>query len=273
MAAGSWTLLSSLLKLLWRRMDRDRTARLQQIIAAVQRRWGARALRLGREPNLAIPVLATGRAELDTLLGIGGIPRGRISEFLGTPTSRMSTIVLTMMARAQAAGDAVAYIDLSRTFDPEYAASLGLDLSALLLVRPPSAADALEIIHALVASSGVGVLVVDSLALLQSEPRDAQLLAQALRVLPAPLAASPCALIALTVLPYSPAMTRSFSLGGSLLGHATAIRLHLAREDWLATGLELPGCATSITVLKHQLAAPQAKARLLIHFDAYGSLP
>jgi recombination protein RecA len=249
-------------------VDRERNATLQQLIIAVQRRWGARALRrFGQPTHDAIPVIATGFADLDTALSIGGIPRGRITEFLGTPTSGMSTIVLTLMAQAQAQGDVVAYIDLSRTFDPEYAARVGLDLVTLLLVRPPNAADALELIHALAASGGVGVLVVDSLSMLQSKPRDAPLLAQALRMLPGPLAASPCALIALTLLPYSPAMTRSLAFGGSLLGHAAAIRLHVAREDWLPTGLGLPGAATCITVLKHRLAAPDGQARVLVAFD------
>jgi recombination protein RecA len=249
-------------------VDRDRSATLQQIITTIQRRWGVRALRrFGQPTHDAIPVIATGFAALDTALGIGGIPRGRITEFLGTPTSGMSTIVLTLMARAQAQGDVVAYVDLSRTFDPEYAVSIGIDLAALLLVRPPTAADALELIHALAASGGVGVLSVDSLSMLQSEPRDAPLLAQALRILPGALAASPCALIALTLLPYSSAMTRSFGFNGSLLGHAAALRLHIAREDWLPTGQGLPGATACVTVLKHRLAAPDGQARIAIHFD------
>ena len=93
-------------------MDRERSATLQQLIAAVQRRWGVRALRLfGQPTHDAIPVIATGFADLDTALSIGGIPRGRIIEFLGAPTSGMSTIILTLMARAQAQGDVVAYIN------------------------------------------------------------------------------------------------------------------------------------------------------------------
>jgi recombination protein RecA len=246
----------------------DRPAALQQIITAIQRRWGTRALRrFGQPTNDAIAALPTGFADLDAALGIGGIPRGRITEFLGTPTSGMSTIVLMLLAQAQARGDIAVYMDLSRTFDPEYAANLGVDLGALLLLRPPHAADALELIHALVGSGGVGVFVVDSLAILQCEPRDAPLLAQALRALPGLLAASPCALIALTMLPYSPAMTRTFALSGSLLGHAASVRLHVAREDWLPAGLGLPGSAACLTVLKHRLGAADGQARVSIHFD------
>jgi RecA/RadA recombinase len=135
-----------------------------------------------------------------------------------------------VLACAQVGGDLVAYVDLSRTFDAEYAALMGVDLAALLLVRPPSAADALEHIHALIASGGVGVLVVDSLAMFQSLPCDAWLLEQALRMLSGVLAVSPCALLALTSLPYSPEMTRALGFRGSLLAHTATIRLHIAQE-------------------------------------------
>ncbi len=249
-------------------MERNPTATLEQVIAVIQRRWGTRALRwLGNVATApAVPVVATGFAALDAALSIGGVPRGRISELLGTPTSGMTTIALTLIARAQARGDLAGYVDLSRTFDVEYAALLGVDLGSLLLVRPESAADALEIIQALVASGGVGVLVVDALALLQSVPRDATLLDQALRILPGVLAASPSALVALTPLPYSPEMTRSLAFSGSLLAHAASIRLHIVREAWLPAEHGPPGCHARISVLKHRLAAAEGDAQVLIRF-------
>src|SRR4051794_10441907 len=100
--AGSCTMLFSLLECLWGSLlSRDRNATLQQLIVTIQRRWGVRALRrFGQPTHDLIPVIATGFTDLDAALGIGGIPRGRITEFLGTPTSGMSTIVLTLMARA-----------------------------------------------------------------------------------------------------------------------------------------------------------------------------
>jgi RecA/RadA recombinase len=175
-------------------------------------------------------------------------------------------LALTILAHAQAQGDLVAYIDLSRTFDAEYAALVGVDLAALLLIRPPNAADALELIHALIASGGIGVLVVDSLAMFQSLPRDAQLLEQALRTLPGVLALSPCVLIALTLLPYSPEMTRALGFRGSLLAHVAAIRLHIAREDWLPKAQGPPSCNARVSVLKHKLAAMGGIAQVLINF-------
>jgi len=170
-------------------MQRNSTARLAELIATVQRRWGPRALRfLGAAMEETSPVIPTGFDDLDRALVVGGVPRGRITEVLGTPTSGMTTIALTLIARAQAQGDLAGYIDLSKTFAAEYAVHAGVDLAALLLVRPMSAPDALEIMQALIGSGGVGVLVVDALALLQSMPHDAVLLEQALRVLPAALA-------------------------------------------------------------------------------------
>ncbi len=244
-----------------------RQAALQQLIATVQRRWGARALRrLGEDVVPAVSVLPTGFAALDAALGIGGVPRGRLTEVLGTPTSGATTLALTLLARTQAAGDLAGYVDLSRTFDAEIAALLGVDLAALLLVRPASAADALEIIVALVGSGGLGALVVDSLALLQSDHQDAIVLEQALRGLPATLSASPTALVALTPLPYTPAYTRALAFTGSLVGHAAALRLHIAREAWVMAEHGPPGCHARVSVLKHQLAPAGGDAQVLIQF-------
>lgn len=248
-------------------MGRPVAATLEQLITSAQRRWGARALRrLGHGTPPAVAVLPTGFAALDAALGIGGLPRGRLTELLGMPTSGAGTLALTLLAQAQAQGDLAGYIDLSRTFDAEIAALLGVDLAALLLVRPTSAADALEIMLALVGSGGLGALVVDALAIMQGNARDAPLLEQALRGLPALLSAAPTALVALTPLPYPPAFTRTLAFAGSLVGHAAALRLHVAREGWLPAAHGPPGCHARISVLKHQLAPAGGDAQVLIPF-------
>jgi recombination protein RecA len=247
-------------------MDADQSATLQMLIAAIRKRWGNSAARLGTE-RADLPVIPTGFSQLDDVLKIGGIPRGRLTELLGSPTSGATTIALTLIASAQARGDVAGYIDLSRTFDAEYAAIIGVDLPSLLVARPPNAADALELIHALIASHGVGVLVIDSLALFQMQQRDSSLLAQALRVLPGPLAASPCALVALTPLPYKADMLRALAFGGSILAHAAAIRLHVARESWRYVDQAGVGYTARVTILKHRLAPPDGEAQVLISFD------
>src|SRR6266511_4090201 len=252
-------------------MHANRTAVLQSLIASLRQRWGKRAARLGSDAE-EVRVIPTGFAALDAALVIGGLPRGRLSELLGTPTSGATTIALRLRARSQKQGDLAGYIDLSRTFDAEYAAAGGVDLAPLLLARPRSAADALELMHALVESGAVGVLVVDSLGLFQMAPRDGVLLDQALRALPGPLAASPCALIALTPLPYSPDMVRALAFGGSTLAHAAAIRLHVTREAWLDAGQGPPGYAARVLLLTHRLAPTRGQAQVQIRFDD-GSWP
>src|SRR5438105_4823318 len=103
-------------------MDADRTAVLQSLIASLRQRWGNHAARLGSDAE-EVRVIPTGFAVLDAALVIGSVPRGRLTELLGTPTSGATTIALRLIAHAQKQGDLVAYIDLSRTFDAEYAAA------------------------------------------------------------------------------------------------------------------------------------------------------
>lgn len=248
-------------------MEQERAATLHRIVASIQRRWGERALRFFRQhTDQPFPVMSTTFESLDALLAIGGLPRGRITEFLGTPTSGMTTIALTLLAHAQAKGDVAAYIDLSRTFDAEYASALGVDLSALLLVRPLTADETLELLQALIGSGGIGVLVIDALALFQTNFHDDLLLERTLRVLPSVLAASPCVLIVLTPLPYTPEFIRALAFQGSRLAHAATIRLHFARENWLAVEHGSPGCGARVSVLKHKLAQAYGDTQVVIRF-------
>jgi recombination protein RecA len=249
-------------------VDQERAATLHRVITAIQRRWGQRALRrFGQTPaNAAIPVVPTGFTDLDAALAIGGLPRGRITEVMGLPTSGATTIVLRTLALAQAQGDRVGYIDMHTTFDAEYARWCGVTLDTLLLVRPRQPVEALDIISALVASHGLGVLVVHDLALLQETRPGFAALSTALRVLAAPLASSPCALIVLTPLPFRPEYIRTLGVSGSALAHAAALRLHIAREAWLDDANQPLGCCTRITVLKSKFAAPDSTAKILITF-------
>jgi recombination protein RecA len=249
-------------------MDADRAATLRTLITTIQRRWGQRALRIFGQPTAeALAVLPTGFAELDRALGIGGLPRGRMSELLGMPTSGKTTIALRTLAQAQAQGDHAGYVDLPATFDPEYAAWCGVNLADLLLVRPRTAADALDLIPLLVASGGLGMLLVDDLASLQVTTEGAVRLDRMLRVLAGSLAASPCALVVLTTLPYRAGGIATIGFRGSALAYAAALRLHVAREAWLDNPTAPPGCHARITVLKHKLAASGAAARVTITFD------
>jgi recombination protein RecA len=251
-----------------RLVDQERVARLHQLIRTIQGRWGQHALRLfGQTPATgAIPVISTSFPDLDAALAIGGLPRGRITEVLAMPTSGATAIVLRAVALAQQRGDCVGYIDMHSTFDAEYAVWCGVSLETLLLVRPRQPADALNIIFALVVNHGLGVLVVDDLALLQETAHGAAALSAALRALTTPLASSPCALVVLTPLPFRAGYIRSVGLSGSALAHAAALRLHVAREAWLDDE-DMPfSCRTRMTVLRSKFAAPEATADVTISF-------
>jgi recombination protein RecA len=254
-------------------VERDRAATLQRVIAAIQRRWGSHALRIfGQQLPDAIPVISTGFPDLDAALGIGGFPRGRLTELHGIVTSGKTTIALRALAQAQTLGERVGYLDLPATFDPEYATWCGVDLTTLLLIRPQTPMDAFDLLPALVASGGLGMLVVDDLASFQQTTQGSVLLERTLRVLAGPLAQSPCALLVLTTLPHRHGVIETIGFRGAALAYAAALQLHVAREAWLDHGNAPPGCHVRVSVLKHKLAAPGKAARITIAFEDHWSL-
>jgi recombination protein RecA len=242
-------------------------AAVQRLIAAIQRRWGERALRsAGTPPATPLAALPTGFATLDAALRSGGLPRGRITELLGLPTSGATTIALRTLATAQAGGERAGYVDPHATFDAEYAAWCGVDLSTLLLIRPHTLAEMPDLLVALAGSGGLGALLVDDLVALQGTPGGAVLLRRMLRTLPAALARSSCTLLLLTRLPYAPAVIGDIGFHGSAPGEAATLRLHVARAAWLAESPAAPGCRVRVTVLKQPQAPPGATADLTLHF-------
>jgi hypothetical protein len=196
-----------------------------------------------------------------------------MTELLGTPTSGMTTLALTLLASAQAEGAITVWVDLSGTFDAAYAAACGVDLAALLLVRPTSASEALETSEALVASGGVGLLVIDALAWLQATPAGRLQLGAALRRFSHTLAATPCALVALTYLPYPPAVVQSLSFRGSVVAQAAALRLHVARAAWDLAQPLAPAGRACVTVLRQRGRPSGAQAYLTICFPDDTRLP
>lgn len=134
---------------------------LQQALAAIQQRWGEKSILTAR--RLAAPAhLSTGQPDLDALIG-GGLPRGRITQFSGQPTSGMTTLAWWAAAVAQREDTLAVYLDVSATFDPEYAALCGLDVENLLLIRPASAVIALEMLFDVVTSGIPGLVICNAL--------------------------------------------------------------------------------------------------------------
>jgi RecA/RadA recombinase len=124
------------------------------------------------------------------------------------------------------------------------------------------------LIPALVASGGLGMLLVDDLALLQATSQSSALLERMLRVLPGPLAASPCALVVLTRLPHRPEVMGTIGFRGAAIAYAASLQLHITREAWL----DVPGCSSRVWVMKHKLATPGTAARITITFEDHWSI-
>ncbi|GAB4434641.1 MAG: hypothetical protein Kow0031_16390 [Anaerolineae bacterium] len=212
-------------------------------------------------PANAIP---TGFAALDAALdGCGGIPRGRISELLGAPTSGMTTIALKVMAQAQQLGDHAAYLDLAHTFDPDYAARCGVELRRLLLARPHNGPEALAMVDALLRRRGPGLLIFNSVAGL----RDAPLSPTALSQLNAPLARSGAALLFLTPLRSGGAFSTANYPPDFALPHFASLRLALAKEKWLNRGRDVRGYEARVLVLKNRLGRAGQQAAIAITFN------
>jgi len=245
-----------------------KSRRLEMAVAAIQKKWGPRALRrVGSEDMAAeIPHIPTGFPALDEALGIGGVPRGRITEILGVPTSGMTTLALKLVAGAQAEGDVAAYLDLSYSLDPDYAVRCGVALSELLLVRPHGGEEALEIAPSLAASGGVGVLVFDSTSDLLAEGGTWPM-SSALRRLVSAVRGSPCAMVFLTGLYFGGAESPANYPTGFDLPRCAALRLLLERERWLRRRRDVRGYTTRVTVIKNKFAPIGASATIAITLE------
>jgi recombination protein RecA len=242
--------------------------RLDAAVLAIQRRWGSKALRRGQATTTAsIPHIPTGFPTLDKALGIGGIPRSRITEMLGAPTSGMATLALKVLANAQARGDIATYIDLSYTFDPDYASRCGVNSNKLLLVRPHSGVEALEILYSLIASRGTGVLVFNSTSHLITESHGPQALSTALRRLTGGLAQAPCALVFLTSLHFGDAVSLDNYPSGFALPHYAAVRLLIEKEQWIKKRRDVRGYRARVTVIKNKLGSSGKSASIAITFN------
>jgi recombination protein RecA len=257
--------------------EKERTRTLQATLGQIEKQFGKGSiLRLGsKEAVLPISVVSTGSISVDHALGIGGFPRGRISEIYGPESSGKTTVALQAVAEAQKNGGVAAFIDVEHALDPIYARALGVDVDNLLVSQPDYAEQALEITSALVSSGSVDILILDSVAALVPKAEldgemgdsfmgvQARLMSQAMRKLTGNVSKSKTCLIFINqirekigVMFGSPETTT----GGRALKFYSSVRLDIRRIAAIKDGDKVVGNRTKVKVVKNKCAPPFREA-------------
>lgn len=250
---------------------------LELAIAKIERQFGkGTIMKLGENAaKMQIDIISTGSIALDVALGIGGLPRGRISEIYGPEGSGKTTLALQTLAEAQKQGGIAAFIDVEHALDPVYAQNLGIDIENLYISQPDTGEQALEVLEALIRSNAVDIVVVDSVAALvpraelEGEMGDAhmalqaRLMSQALRKITAAINRSKTAAIFINqirekvgVMFGSPEITP----GGRALKFYSSIRIEVRKGDAIKIGTDTIGSRVKAKVVKNKLAPPFRQA-------------
>src|SRR6201993_3096617 len=251
----------------------DRAKAVELALSQIEKQFGKGSIvRLGsREALLPIAVISTGSISFDAALGVGGIPRGRVTEVFGPESSGKTTITLQIIAEAQRLGGLAAFVDAEHALDPGYAKKLGVDVDNLLVSQPDSGEQDLEITEALVRSGAIDVLVVDSVAALVPKAEldgemgdshvglQARLMSQALRKLTGIVAKSHTCLVFINqirekigVMFGNPETTT----GGRALKFYSSVRIDIRRIAAIKDGDQVVGSRTRVKVVKNKVAAP-----------------
>src|SRR5579875_894416 len=250
----------------------EREKAIELALSQIERRFGKGAImKLGEAAKVHVDVIPTGSIALDLALGVGGIPRGRITEIYGPKASGKTTLCQHVIANAQRAGGFAAFVDAEHALDPTYAARCGVDINNLLISQPDTGEQALEIVDALVRSNAVDVVVVDSVAALapraeiEGEMGDshvglqARLMSQAMRKLTAAISNSNTAVIFTNQLREKVGVmfgNPETTAGGKALKFYASVRLDIRSIDSIKQGQEVVGSRTRVRVVKNKVAPP-----------------
>ncbi len=252
--------------------SKDRTSSVDNAINQIQRQFGKGSImRLGSNETENIPVISTGALSLDIALGVGGLPKGRITEIYGPESSGKTTLALQVVAEAQKIGGTAAFIDAEHALDTSYAQRLGVDVDNLLVSQPDFGEQALEIAEILIRSNGVDVIVIDSVAALVPKAEidgnvgdahvglQARLMSQAMRKFTGVLNRSNTVLIFINQIRMKIGVmfgNPETTTGGNALKFYSSLRLDIRRIGQIKEGTDIIGNRTKVKVVKNKVAPP-----------------
>lgn len=252
--------------------DVNRKKALDAALSQINKQFGkGSAMKLGERPKIDVETISSGSLSLDTALGVGGYPRGRIVEIYGPESSGKTTLTLHAIAEAQKQGLSCAFVDAEHAFDPVYAENLGINIDEMIISQPDSGESALEIVDTFVRSGAVDLIVIDSVAALTPQIEleggmadnqmglQARLMSKALRKLTGGVSKSGCTVIFINqirmkigVMFGSPETTT----GGNSLKFYSSVRLDIRRGAQIKNGDEIVGNETRVKVVKNKVAPP-----------------
>ena len=250
----------------------DRAKAIENALLQIERQFGKGSImRLGSKDALSIASISTGCLSLDAALGVGGVPRGRITEIYGPEAGGKTTLALHITAEAQKAGGMVAFVDAEHALDPVYAGNLGCDVDNLLISQPDSGEQALDITEVLIRSGALDVVAIDSVAALVPRAElegdmgdahmglQARLMSQALRKLAGVVSRTKTSLVFLNQLRHKIGVmfgNPETTTGGNALKFYSTIRLDIRKIAVIKDGDSVIGNRTRVRVVKNKVAPP-----------------